>query len=93
MSEPLPAFDEDTSTRTRPAPVTSVVLAENSLAAEQFRLQGIATDFVVLLHAQASAVPFYRRFGFAETGPHHEEAGIVHVTMVRRLDDLSAGKG
>lgn len=50
-------------------------------------------DHTVLLHAQQSAVPFYRRFGFVETGPHHEEAGIVHMTMVRRLDDLSAGRG
>jgi YbgC/YbaW family acyl-CoA thioester hydrolase len=38
-----------------------------------------------LLHAQASAVPFYRRAGFAATGASFEEAGITHQAMTRPL--------
>jgi len=40
VSELLPALEEDTSTEPRPAPLTSAVLAENTVAAEQFRLLG-----------------------------------------------------
>jgi YbgC/YbaW family acyl-CoA thioester hydrolase len=39
----------------------------------------------VLLHAQASAVGFYRRAGFSERGAPFEEAGIGHQEMVRAL--------
>ena len=39
----------------------------------------------VLLHAQASAIGFYRRAGFAERGAPFEEAGIVHQEMTRNL--------
>lgn len=39
----------------------------------------------VLLHAQLSAVPFYRRAGFVSQGPVFEEAGIPHQTMTRAL--------
>ena len=42
-------------------------------------------DHEVQLHAQLSAVPFYLRAGFAAQGPVFEEAGIAHLTMVRRL--------
>lgn len=42
-------------------------------------------DHTVLLHAQLSAVNFYRRFGFVENGPHFEEAGIIHVEMMRTV--------
>ena len=42
-------------------------------------------DHTVMLHAQLSAANFYRRFGFVENGPHFEEAGIVHVEMVRTV--------
>lgn len=42
-------------------------------------------DHTVVLHAQMSAVPFYGRFGFVERGPHFEEAGVLHVEMVRPL--------
>lgn len=42
-------------------------------------------DHTVVVHAQSSAVNFYRRFGFVEHGPHFEEAGIVHVEMVRKV--------
>lgn len=46
------------------------------------RAQGKAQ---VLLHAQASAVPFYRRAGFVADGPAFEEAGIVHQAMRKAL--------
>lgn len=39
----------------------------------------------VLLHAQTSAAPFYQRAGFQARGPEFDEAGIVHVEMVRGL--------
>ena len=39
----------------------------------------------VLLHAQASAVPFYRRLGFADRGAGFVEAGIEHQAMARPL--------
>ncbi|MGM9488131.1 YbgC/FadM family acyl-CoA thioesterase [Ideonella sp. YS5] len=39
----------------------------------------------VILHAQMSAEPFYRRAGFHQRGPEFEEAGIAHVEMVRNL--------
>lgn len=39
----------------------------------------------VILHAQTSAEPFYRRAGFQQRGPVFEEAGIAHVEMVRTL--------
>jgi YbgC/YbaW family acyl-CoA thioester hydrolase len=42
-------------------------------------------DREVLLHAQASAVGFYRRAGFVTRGPEFEEAGIRHIEMVCSL--------
>jgi len=42
-------------------------------------------DREAILHAQASAAPFYVRAGFAARGPAFEEAGIPHVEMVRTL--------
>jgi muramoyltetrapeptide carboxypeptidase len=39
----------------------------------------------VALNAQASALPFYARHGFAPFGPEFEEAGIAHRAMERRL--------
>jgi predicted GNAT family N-acyltransferase len=42
-------------------------------------------DREVILHAQMSAEPFYRRAGFNQRGPVFEEAGIAHVEMVRAL--------
>ena len=42
-------------------------------------------DVEALLHAQTSAVGFYRRAGFVEQGPVFEEAGVAHQTMHRRL--------
>lgn len=38
-----------------------------------------------ILHAQASAAPFYRRAGFIERGLVFHEVGIPHVEMVRAL--------
>ena len=38
-------------------------------------------DRELLLHAQASAVGFYLRQGFAPRGPVFDEAGIPHQTM------------
>jgi len=39
----------------------------------------------LLLHAQASAMAFYRRAGFTARGAAFEEAGIPHQEMVRSL--------
>jgi YbgC/YbaW family acyl-CoA thioester hydrolase len=39
-------------------------------------------DSMVMLHAQASAVGFYRRLGFANQGAAFQEAGIEHQEMV-----------
>jgi YbgC/YbaW family acyl-CoA thioester hydrolase len=39
----------------------------------------------VILHAQTTAEPFYRRAGFHQRGAVFEEAGIAHVEMVRAL--------
>lgn len=40
----------------------------------------------VSLHAQASAIDFYRRHGFAGHGARFQEAGIEHLAMRLRLD-------
>ena len=42
-------------------------------------------DHTALLHAQVSAVSFYRRAGFVEHGAEFHDAGIAHVEMTRRL--------
>ena len=42
-------------------------------------------DNAVTLHAQASAVNFYRRAGFTAHGPGFEEAGIAHQAMAFTL--------
>ena len=39
----------------------------------------------VELHAQLTARGFYERAGYTAVGDEYEEAGIPHVTMVRRL--------
>lgn len=39
----------------------------------------------VFLHAQISAVSFYTRFGFIESGEPFVDAGILHRRMVKRL--------
>ncbi|WP_088281145.1 YbgC/FadM family acyl-CoA thioesterase [Ideonella sp. A 288] len=42
-------------------------------------------DHEVLLHAQATAAPFYLRAGFSVRGEPFEEAGIEHIEMTRLL--------
>lgn len=44
-------------------------------------------DTEVRLHAQRSAVNFYKRLGYAECGEPFVEAGIPHVEMRRPLKD------
>jgi predicted GNAT family N-acyltransferase len=39
----------------------------------------------VELHAQVNARRFYERAGYTAVGDVYQEAGILHVTMVRRL--------
>ena len=51
------------------------------LAAEARRL-GFA---VARLDAQAHAADFYRKFGFADGGERHWDAGILHQPMSRVL--------
>ena len=41
-------------------------------------------DSEVMLHAQVSAIGFYRRAGFAPFGERFEEAGIGHLEMRRK---------
>jgi predicted GNAT family N-acyltransferase len=48
----------------------------------QARLRGIAE---IELHAQVTARRFYERAGYTAVGAEYEEAGIVHITMRRRL--------
>ncbi|GBG96941.1 GNAT family N-acetyltransferase [Lactococcus termiticola] len=38
----------------------------------------------LVLHAQLTAKPFYDGFGFEAEGEVFEEAGIMHVTMVKK---------
>ena len=42
-------------------------------------------DTEVMLHAQQSAVGFYRRLGYEDRGAPFEEAGISHQEMVAKL--------
>ncbi len=39
----------------------------------------------LVLHAQVTALPFYRRHGFVAEGPVFDDAGIPHRRMVLRL--------
>jgi predicted GNAT family N-acyltransferase len=43
----------------------------------------------IVLHAQTSAMAFYRRFGFSAAGPEFQEAGIPHREMRLALDSIS----
>lgn len=36
------------------------------------------------LHAQSHAADFYRKAGFVPDGPEFEEAGILHIRMLRK---------
>ncbi len=64
-----------------------------------YRRQGIGRELLALieselknrhkkkaiLHAQATAVPFYLACGYQEKGEHFTEAGIEHVEMEKKL--------
>ncbi len=41
------------------------------------------TEQKIYMHAQASAVGFYRKFGFEPVGDEFDECGIKHFEMVR----------
>ena len=45
----------------------------------------------VELHAQVTARRFYERAGYRVVGGEYEEAGIVHVTMRRSLEEGQPG--
>ena len=48
-------------------------------------LDDLPTDAAyVYLHAQIQAVSLYKKFGFEETGPEFEEAGIRHYKMIKK---------
>ena len=49
---------------------------------QSLRSSGISE---AMLHAQMTAVPFYRSCGYSAVGAHFFEAGIEHVKMVKRL--------
>ncbi len=49
---------------------------------DEMRRRGMKT---VELHAQESAIDFYRSCGFSETGPFFMEAGIRHRRMERTV--------
>ena len=42
-------------------------------------------DKEIELFAQTQAIPFYRKYGFSESGPVFEEAGIPHQAIRRML--------
>ena len=44
-------------------------------------------QFEVQLHAQTSAIPFYKKFGFQIVGEEFMEAGIPHVKMMLSLKE------
>lgn len=48
-------------------------------------LDDLPADAVyIYLHAQIQAVSLYKKFGFEETGPEFEEAGIRHYKMIKK---------
>jgi predicted GNAT family N-acyltransferase len=56
-----------------------------AVLAELHRQAALRGHRTVELHAQVSARGFYERAGYTAVGGEYEEAGIVHVTMSRRL--------
>jgi len=54
------------------------------------RLMAAALDLIgartSVLDAQTPLVPFYKRYGYTESGPEFLEDGIAHVPMVRAYD-------
>jgi predicted GNAT family N-acyltransferase len=58
------------------------------------RAAALAKDMGIremVLHAQITAIDFYRRHGFREEGEIFEEAGIRHVRMRKRISSLLSG--
>ena len=51
-------------------------------AMDQLRARGVRR---VSLGAQAYAIPFYEKLGFAAYGPEYDDAGIPHRDMTRSL--------
>jgi predicted GNAT family N-acyltransferase len=72
---------------------------ERMAVLKPFRLQGFGRSILVciegelkkrrigqaVLHAQVTAIPFYRFCGYEESGPIFLEADIEHVKMHKRL--------
>ena len=56
-----------------------------AVLAELHRQAALRGVRVIELHAQLPARRFYERAGYTAVGDVYEEAGIAHVTMVRRL--------
>jgi predicted GNAT family N-acyltransferase len=56
-----------------------------AVLAELHRQAGLCGIRAIELHAQVSARGFYERAGYTADGEEYLEAGIPHVTMVRRL--------
>lgn len=48
-------------------------------------------DHPSLLHAQSYLVEFYRRYGFAVSGPEYLDDGIPHTPMVHTTDPPATG--
>ena len=79
--------------------VTGQAKLERMAVLKHFRRRGIGRDIIsfliaelrnrqigqVLLHAQYSAVAFYRSCGFEKSGLPFWEAGIKHIKMQRRI--------
>jgi predicted GNAT family N-acyltransferase len=58
-------------------------LRERGIAAAlvQTALAELATEPLIYLHAQITAVGFYEKYGFVKKGEPFDEAGIVHYVM------------
>jgi len=64
----------------RKSGVGSLLLAELEAEARRQRMRGIR------MHAQLSALSFYRRHGYTAVGPVFLEAGIDHLEMRKLLE-------
>ena len=80
-----------------PSPVYAKI--ERMAVLKAYRRQGIGRSLLdlietelkkrhkkkVILHAQVSAIPFYKACGYEEVGEHFKEASIEHVEMQKKL--------
>ena len=71
--------DEDDAQAYRRSGVGTRLLAALE---EEARKRGMAG---IMLHAQLSAMDFYKRHGYVPHGAVFEEAGMPHLEMKRRL--------